>query len=285
MLEYLKVKYVENIIQIRGGSIFMINIVITAGGTVENIDEVRKITNTSTGKLATFIYNEIIEYFKKIKSNDFKIHYIVSATACRPSVESKDTANIIFYEVTDTESVENTIIKILEQYKVNYFIHSMAISDFTVSNVVEIKQLAKEINDKIKSKDEKDIQGIIEEILKQPENIISKDKKISSSSDICLLLKNTPKIISLVKERDKDVFLVGFKLLKNVTEAQLIEVANNLAEKNKCDLVLANDMKYFREGKHIGLLIKDKQVIGSYEGKKDIAEGIVVNMFKASSKK
>lgn len=259
----------------------MINIVITAGGTVENIDEVRKITNTSTGKLGTHIYNEITQYFKKIKSNDFKIHYIVSATAVRPGVQSEDLDKVIFYGVTDTESVENTIIKIFEQYKINYFIHSMAISDFAVSNVIEIKQLAKEISGKIKDKEEKDISGIIEDIIKEPKNIMNQDKKISSTSEICLVLKKTPKIISLIKEKDKDVFLVGFKLLKNVTEFQLIEVANNLAEKNKCNLVLANDMKYFNQGKHIGLLIKDKTVIGRYEGKKDIAEGIVNNMFKS----
>ena len=45
--------------------------VITAGGTSENIDNVRKITNSSSGKLGMTIANHLI-----YDDNDYFIYYI-----------------------------------------------------------------------------------------------------------------------------------------------------------------------------------------------------------------
>lgn len=49
------------------------NIIITAGGTTERIDAVRKITNTGTGKLGSLTAEEFI---KQGGSNIEKIFYI-----------------------------------------------------------------------------------------------------------------------------------------------------------------------------------------------------------------
>ena len=59
----------------------MLNIVITAGGTSEPIDNVRKITNSSTGKLGAVIAEELlkredIDKMQEILAND-KIEYNV----------------------------------------------------------------------------------------------------------------------------------------------------------------------------------------------------------------
>lgn len=257
----------------------MINIVITAGGTIENIDEVRKITNTSTGKLGAFICDEIIKYFNGCSMDEqYTIHYIMSKTAYKPLIKDEFIDNVIFYETTDTKSVEKTIRRVLHDYKINYFIHSMAISDFHTSSIVSIDDLAKEINDVLKNHSNN--KELIKGILTNPKSTLDKNKKVSSKSDIMITLRRNPKIISMIKENDKNVFLVGFKLLKNVTEEELVEAANTLAINNSCDMVLANDLKYINEGRHIGLIIKDNKIVDRYEGKDKIAKGIVVNMFK-----
>ena len=46
----------------------MKKIIITAGGTSERIDNVRKITNSSSGKLGTIIVNHLLQE-NKDKSN------------------------------------------------------------------------------------------------------------------------------------------------------------------------------------------------------------------------
>ena len=49
----------------------MKTVVITAGGTSEKIDNVRKITNSSTGKLGKVIANELIREVPDIKISPF----------------------------------------------------------------------------------------------------------------------------------------------------------------------------------------------------------------------
>ena len=51
----------------------MKKIIITAGGTSEKIDNVRKITNSSTGKLGMTIANYLLK-----ENNDLLIYYICS---------------------------------------------------------------------------------------------------------------------------------------------------------------------------------------------------------------
>ena len=52
-------------------------ILITAGGTSEKIDEVRSITNHSTGKLGSLIAASFLKY-------DVTIDYVTTAHALRP---------------------------------------------------------------------------------------------------------------------------------------------------------------------------------------------------------
>ena len=61
-----------------------------------------------------------------------------------------------------------------------------------------------------------------------------KGNKISSQEkNVVVVLKPTPKIISLVKDISPSTYLVGFKLLDGVQKEYLIEVAKNLRNKNK----------------------------------------------------
>ena len=60
----------------------MKKIIITAGGTSEKIDNVRKITNSSSGKLALTIAKTLLKEYK-----DIWIDYICSKSALRPNEE------------------------------------------------------------------------------------------------------------------------------------------------------------------------------------------------------
>lgn len=258
----------------------MLHIVITAGGTVEDIDEVRKITNTSTGQLGLYLCDEVIKYMSQNDIEDYQIHYIVTTTAVKPELDDIGLDHVEVYEVTDTDSVLNAIEKIFSRQKINYFIHSMAVSDFTTNQMMPISQLAEEIANKLTNIPKDHWNKEVEAILKNPDCAVNKERKVSSESDLILTLKRTEKIISKLKKQDDTLFLVGFKLLKNVTEEELIKAANRLAEMNGCDLVLANDLQSISEGNHTGLLIRHGEVIGKYEGKKHIAKAIVYQMMK-----
>lgn len=217
-------------------------VVITAGGTSEKIDNVRKITNSSTGKLGLCIANEFLKTVK-----DVEITYICSKEAFCPSDDRVKIKRII-----GVDDLEREVRNVLENNNIDIFIHSMAVSDYKVDYVSTLERL------------------------KNNEEFTMTDNKISSSlSDLVIVLKPTKKIISIIKDISPNTYLVGFKLLDNVTKDKLIEVATNLMIKNKCNLVVANDLENIRNGKHIGYIIDEENNVIVAEGKDDIAKKLV----------
>lgn len=239
-------------------------IIVTAGGTSERIDNVRKITNSSSGKLGSVIASRLIELND---SNIEKIYYICSKTSVRPT-----NPKIEIIEIVDTNDLKTIVEKLLKNEKIDYFIHSMAVSDYTVDFVTT----ATKISESIKNNPNIDVHDLI---CHSQDNI--KANKISSSEDdLIIKLKQTPKIISLIKKLNPSTHLIGFKLLDGVSKEELIKVATNLRNKNKCDLVVANDLSNIRNGNHLAFIINkdDEYIIAS--GKDDIALKLIGEMFK-----
>ena len=95
------------------------NILITSGGTIEKIDNVRNIINLSTGKLGCLIAEE----FLLQKCNVF---YICNKQAIQP-----DT-NIIYIESVD--SLKHAIIDLFKTTDIHIIVHAMAVSDYRLKN-------------------------------------------------------------------------------------------------------------------------------------------------------
>ena len=219
----------------------MKKIIITAGGTSEKIDNVRKITNSGTGKLGMKIANELL------KKENIKIYYVCSKNAFRPNDE-----RVEIIEIDDTLDLKEKIEKLLKENKIDYFIHSMAVSDYMVDYVTNLESIK---NNNIK--------------------IISDTKISSNEENLVLVLKPTPKIISIIKNISNETYLVGFKLLDNVSKEELISAAKRLRDKNNCDLVVANDLENIRKGNHKAYLIDKQDNIEEINGKDSISKKLV----------
>ena len=74
--------------------------------------------------------------------------------------------------------------------------------------------------------------------------------------------------------------MVGFKLLDNVSEENLINTAVTLKEKNNCNLVVANDLEDIRQGNHKAFIIKASNDYIISSGKEDIAQKLIGEIFK-----
>lgn len=237
-------------------------IIITAGGTSERIDNVRKITNSSSGKLGCTIANKLIElHEEKID----KIYYVCSKNSIKPN---HDRIEIV--EIFDTQDLEMTVRDLLKNNNINYFIHSMAVSDYTVDYVTTAESLALNIiNNPNKN--------VLDLVCRNKDNLT--DNKISSNQEhLIIKLKKTPKIISLIKDISPNTYLVGFKLLDNVSEQNLIDTAVKLKDKNNCNLVVANDLENIRKGNHKAFIIKTSNDYIIASGKEDIAEKLIREM-------
>ena len=255
----------------------MYNIAITAGGTSENIDGVRKLTNVSTGSLGWNCLESILSYFQSKGETNFRIHYILTPTAYRGQLNDDQYKYVNFIEVTDAESVYNAVNSLTKDINITHFIHSMAISDFTFSYAVSVDNLANEIATYINNGGEVSAEKI-QELLTLPRSRNEEGAKLSSSKPLIIGLKTTKKVISLIKENNKDTVLVGFKLLRNVGEDTLMEVSEQLKRKNECDYVFANELSKISGDNHTGILIKDGNIVARPTGKRQIADTIVENM-------
>lgn len=65
----------------------------------------------------------------------------------------------------------------------------------------------------------------------------------TSEGDVWLQLRPAPKIIKTVRQKRKDLFLVGFKTTDGATEDQMYLAGLGLLKEASCNLVLANDVK------------------------------------------
>lgn len=219
-------------------------IVITAGGTVESIDSVRSIRNSSSGKLGSLIAEEM-----KNTWDDTDIIYLSNDMAIRPDIEHQ------WIETTSVLDVEAKIEELLKKQKVDIFIHSMAVADYYVEGIeTESGELIKTSS-------------------------LLRNKLSSEDEQVKVVLKKAPKIISRIKEWQPLTFLVGFKLLNETTEENLFDVGFNLLRKNRCNLVLANDLDLIRKGNHEGLFIYPEKKYEKIKGKESIAQHLSKVLF------
>jgi phosphopantothenate-cysteine ligase len=76
------------------------------------------------------------------------------------------------------------------------------------------------------------------------------DGKIRSNDLLTIKLVQFPKIIHLIKTWHPTCKLVGFKLLVDSKDYQLIDAAKRSIAENGCDMIVANDLSDIKEGKH-----------------------------------
>ena len=216
-------------------------ILVTSGGTSEAIDSVRSITNHSTGRLGKIITETLL-------AAGHEVCLITTNRALKPEAHP----NLSIQEINNTNDLLLEMKERVPNYQV--LIHSMAVSDYTPVYMTGLDEVKTSSN----------LEGFLD---KQ-----NKETKISSTDEVqVLFLKKTPKIISLVKEWNPSIHLIGFKLLVDVTEDHLIEVARQSLVKNQADLIIANDLTQISTSQHKAIFV-EKDGLQTVQTKEEIAE-------------
>ena len=248
-------------------------VVITAGGTSEMIDSVRSITNKSSGKLGSLIAENFYSF-----DNNIEVVYICPENTILPTHFNSSKFRII--NVTNTQSLKETIETILNTEKVDVFIHSMAVSDYSVNAIFDTETLTALITDCInKHKNIDDINLLSEKIsaeIYSTHQDYTNTKFSSKHENSLISMTKNEKIIKYIKEIQPTTILVGFKLLSNVSQEELITTASNLLRKNNCDFVLVNDSSNITSNRHRGIFIDDSGRYVQLETKEEISNEIVI---------
>lgn len=188
------------------------NVLVSAGGTYEDIDPIRGITNRSSGKMGLELAKEAFRRGAEVTMVTGRMDIGVDV----PKVFNQ-------IKIESTQDMQNAIKENLTDHDI--FISAAAVSDFAVEKA---------------------------------------GSKISSSDEVTLKLKPTPKIINQAKKYNPNLFLVGFKAEYDVSQDDLAESAKLRMKESGADLMVANDVAV--EGAGFGsdqnkVLIVDDEVL------------------------
>ena len=217
------------------------NILITSGGTSEKIDRVRSITNHSTGQLGKIIAETFLD-------KGDQVTLVTTPKAVRPAAHP----NLTIVQIENVAELLEILEPLVHTHDV--LIHAMAVSDYTPVYMTGLEAVAASTD--------------MTEFL----NKTNSESKISSQDDVqVLFLKKTPKIISLVKKWNPDIRLIGFKLLVDVSNEELLETARASLIKNQAEIIVANDLTEISNQEHKAYLV-GKDNVTQAQSKEEIAQ-------------
>lgn len=219
-----------------------LRVLITGGGCVEKIDDVRAITNTSSGKTALLIARVI-----KALNPAAAVTYLMAERAVQPKLVGKaETTGGKAGRVcktktaeaasTDCDSARNfsscaSLQKLLRAElsakPYDLIFHAAAVSDYSVQSLVV---------------DGKEFKP-------------GKVAKITGAKNVRVNLKLNPKLLAeipvLAKKKNKGAVVVGFKLTSNASLPEREAAVQKLfAEKNPPDFVISNDLSEITPKSH-----------------------------------
>ena len=202
---------------------------ISSGGSKVPLDKVRDITNMSHGTFAsriatsTLIMNHDVLFLRAKDSKspftltlDLNRDYTADAlTKVGEVLELYEECKYQYeeFQYRDFEDYASQLERCCKVYAPDVVVLAAAISDYGVLNPVA-------------------------------------GKARSTAEEMVIQLHRLPKLISQIKTWAPNTFLVGFKLLVDSTEQELIEAAKSSIGNNGCNLVVANDLRDIRAGAH-----------------------------------
>ncbi|WNU93714.1 phosphopantothenate--cysteine ligase [Streptococcus sp. DTU_2020_1000888_1_SI_GRL_NUU_041A] len=217
------------------------NILITSGGTSEKIDRVRSITNHSTGRLGKIIAETFLD-------KGYQVTLVTTPKSVRPAAHP----NLTIVQIENVAELLESLKPLVHTH--NVLIHAMAVSDYTPVYMTGFEAVAASPD--------------MTEFL----NKTNSESKISSQDDVqVLFLKKTPKIISLVKKWNPDIRLIGFKLLVDISDEELIKTARDSLIKNQAEIIVANDLTEISNHGHRAYLVR-KDTVTQAQSKEEIAQ-------------
>jgi len=254
-----------------------LRIVITAGGTSEPIDEVRCISNRSSGRLARAIAGRLFEIGGRSVERLYYIH--------GPGASLPETPRTILAPVETVKDLSEFLSSLLRGGGVSAIVHAMAVSDYRVAGVASIESISAAIAHALScgalrpSVKENALAGAIGRIIAKTHSIAS-GKIPSDIEDPVLLLDRTPKVISGLRTAAPKAVIVGFKLLCGVEEGELVGAGLRLLGATRCSYVFANDARAAFGSGHAGFLVAPDGSYERLEGIDEIAQRVAETVLR-----
>jgi len=181
-----------------------LEVMITSGGTKENIDGVRFLANLSTGKTGA----AIAEYFVRVGHN---VTFLYADNSSEPKVQTKNQKYIAY------DDLKENLFAMCEKKTFDAVIHLAAVADYSPYQI----ETGTEVS-----------------------SLPLKHKLDSTSDEITLRFRRNEKLITQIKKKsqNKNVFLAGFKLTNTPNADERKKAVDKLFLEAGCDVVISNDI-------------------------------------------
>lgn len=194
--------------------------VVTAGPTFERLDDVRRLTNFSTGRLG-------IELTNDLTAHGHQVTLLVGEQATWPGERLADEVQVF----STTQDLLSRLDR-LAGAEIGAVFHASAVSDFAFGRILERTE-----------------SGELREL---------KEGKISTRRGPLLAeLIPTPKLISRLRKYFPQACIVGWKYEVDGDRASVLEKARRQIVENRTDACVANGRAY---GEGFGLLDRDDRL-------------------------
>jgi len=215
----------------------IMNVVVTGGGTIAPIDDVRQITNASSGRFSAAIAEACLDRGAEVwhvhapgALLPFARHATLDPDA-EPDAEldrladlgrrwraARGHLHLVPLAVGTVADYARSLEGVIRRQAIDVAFLAMAASDF------------------------------------EPEPVAGKID--SGAAELVLRCRPAPKVIRRVRDWAPDAYLVGFKLLSGAGPAELIRAAEAAGQANRADLTVANDLRAYRAGRHAIHLVR-----------------------------
>lgn len=237
------------------------NVLVTGGGTSAPIDDVRTITNVSTGRFAAAISESCL-------ARQASVWHVHTLSAALPVFRQAH----LDLETADVAGELDRLHRLYERWKrVRDRLHLVPLLQGTVDQYartlehllrtqpIDVAFLAMAVSDY------------------EPDPTVG---KLSSDEDELLIrCRRTPKVIRSVRDWSPEVYLVGFKLLSRSSTQELVRQAEASGQVNRADLTVANDLQSLLAGKHTVHLVRTGRPPLLLPPGPDLADQLVEQVF------
>jgi phosphopantothenoylcysteine synthetase/decarboxylase len=234
-----------------------LNVVVTGGGTVAAIDEVRLIANKSTGRMAASIAEACLTRGASVWHVAAPGAQLAYDRLAHLNLDAEDPRA----EFRRLDRLRNDWLAVRSRYhpvrlpKGTVDDYSRRLEETLMARRVDIVFLAMAVSDF--------------------EPVPTEGKIRSDAGSLIVHCRPTAKVIRRVRDWAPDAYLVGFKLLAGATTAELVAEAERALAVNRADLTVANDQRTLVERRHTIHLVRAGHPVETYAEPEPIAERLV----------
>ena len=245
------------------------NVLVTGGGTVAPIDDVRVLTNSSSGRFSSAISEACLRRGATVRHVHTPTALLPYQRSARFDLDLNNAETEHEHARLDARRREwlsvRDRLRLVSLKRGTVSEYAKALETILRDGTVDVAFLAMAVSDY--------------------EPLPVAGKIASGSASLTLRCKQTPKVIRSVRDWAPSVYLVGFKLLSGAEPDELIRRAAEACRTNRADLTLANDLSTLRAGRHTVHLVRPGEPAETFGPSPTLADEVVERVFALAERR